>query len=326
MRDLWVGRSGGRRDRRAAATGSSRRLTSAGAGVTDRGASTRLRRRGVLVTLGQGRRPAPRPSVRPARAGAGRPWLSQARARCSAFGPRRASTGAGRTATPTTIEVLVPRGRDHRTRVGRFVETRWLPPDARHRGRRLPGHDARSDLLRPLRRPRPRAAPPAPVPRAADEAALQRLPRSAGHDLHDGGSGPRRCWPSGAGAAPASCAQLLEHFGAEARADRVRRRDAVPRAGPRPTACRSPERQVGDHRTATGFIGTVDFAWRDAECTSSRSTRRGTTARSTDEVDDERDRRLAAMPATRSAGTGTATSSLEPDRDRTRTGGELLAA
>jgi very-short-patch-repair endonuclease len=90
-------------------------------------ALTRMRRRGVLVTLGKGvDRFRDHPFDR----------RSQCRAALALAGPgsvlglRTAARlhGCWAYRLAEEVEVLVPRGRDHRLVVGRLVETRWLPP------------------------------------------------------------------------------------------------------------------------------------------------------------------------------------------------------
>jgi very-short-patch-repair endonuclease len=88
----------------------------------------RMRARGVLVSLGQG---VDRLRDHPFG------FRSRCRAALALAGPN--AVLARRTAarfhgcyayrSSDAIEVLVPRGRDHRTSIGSVIETRWLPPD-----------------------------------------------------------------------------------------------------------------------------------------------------------------------------------------------------
>ena len=190
-------------------------------------------------------------------AGVALPWHSLDRAPYWVSGPRLASTDAGPIETVTRSR-SAPRGRDHLNAIGRHVETRWLPPS---HVTTIDGFrdDDRPHVLRPVRGSRPRARPAAPVPRAANEAVVQRLPGPTRHDLHDGGRRalcPRPPWASW-GAPRARAPEVLR---TEARADEVRRRDDLVRA-PRRWAP-GPRAASGDLR-AEGFVGTVDFAWRE---------------------------------------------------------------
>lgn len=91
-------------------------------------ARTRLRRRGVLVRVGDG---VDRLRDHPF------DFRARCRAALALAGPgavlalRTAARFLGCYAYRDVeeVEVLVPRGRDHRTTIGRLVETRWLPPD-----------------------------------------------------------------------------------------------------------------------------------------------------------------------------------------------------
>jgi very-short-patch-repair endonuclease len=126
MRDTWqaerlVARLGGSNDGVVVST------AALAEGVSLR-ALARLRGRGVLVPIAKGV-----DRVRD------HPFDLRCRCRAalaiagpgSALGLRTASRyhGSWRHRDLEDVEVLVPRGRDHRTTVGRIVQTTWLPPD-----------------------------------------------------------------------------------------------------------------------------------------------------------------------------------------------------
>jgi very-short-patch-repair endonuclease len=98
----------------------------AGAGVSHQ-AMARMRRRGVLVKVGNGVHRmrdhpfdlASRRRAALALAGAGAVLAHRSAARLHGCWAYRSCED---------VEVLAPRGRDHRLDVGRFIETRWLPP------------------------------------------------------------------------------------------------------------------------------------------------------------------------------------------------------
>lgn len=126
MKDLWAA------ERRLADLGARSHgiVTSTDAAKVGVSASalTRMRRRGVLLSVGKG---VDRLRDHPF------DWSSRCTAALALAGPGSALAlrtsgrlhGCWAYRSCEAVEVLAPRGRDHRLAEGRFIETRWLPPD-----------------------------------------------------------------------------------------------------------------------------------------------------------------------------------------------------
>ena len=188
------------------------------------------------------------------------------------------------------VEIVVRRGRDQRSSLGRIVQTACF---------------RRSTWsITTVSRPPPlpeRSSTSAPTPtlgfavgRASGShpqhgAGLQRHRRPTGRDLHARGGGPRRDGAAGEAGHAARPADPHE-VRSEVRSHAVRSRDRSSPSSSPLTASRAERRQV-PISGPDGFIGTVDFFW-PVPATSSRSTARGTTDRSTRRIDEQRDDRL----------------------------------